>query len=131
MTDIDKTIEEHRKMIVLSKNISEFHLNNIKAWIYIFFNDVKEATIEYDFLDDAGNFGAGQIIIKLSVGNESIQTKQGYDNFIEAVKYILFKETKVLLYKNGRLWKFKNTPTILTKKNKKPSKTTSKTDAQA
>jgi hypothetical protein len=131
MTDIDKTIEEHRKMIVLSKNISEFHLNNIKAWIYIFFNDVKEATIEYDFLDSAGNFGAGQVIVKLNIGNKAIQTKQGYDNFIEAVKYILFKETKVILYKNGRLWKFKNTPTILAKKKKKLSKTTSKTDAQA
>ena len=131
MTDSNKIIEEHRQMLVLSKNISEFHLKNIQAWIFIFFNKVKDATIEYDFLDEAGEFGAGVITIKLKVDGKAKQEKQGYDNFVAAVKHIFFNETKVILYKNGKIWNFKNTQKTLIKKKKKLSKTTSKTGAQA
>src|SRR5690606_2502793 len=116
MDSSDKLLTEHRQMLCLSKNISDFHVKNINGWSCIFFNGVKEVGIEYNFLDDVGVFCDGEVSIHLKTSPKAKQTKKGYDDFIKALKMLFFNNTKVTMYKNGKLWNYKSIPTTSRKK---------------
>ena len=44
-------IDDHRQALMLSGNLSDWHLNNLKTWPRIVFDNVKDFTLVYDFTD--------------------------------------------------------------------------------
>lgn len=50
-------VRDMAKLVHLSGRISEFHEKNLKQYAFIFFDGVKEASIEYDFSHRPSNDG--------------------------------------------------------------------------
>ena len=122
----EKVIEEHRKMIILTGNISDFQLNNLKKWPFIVFNDtLNSVSISYNFIKDNSNSSELTSDIK-ELGTNQLQVYSGQVEFhfkldeeklskmsdikyrliqlSNWVKYLFWLDTEVIFIKNGELW---------------------------
>lgn len=101
-------IEEHKKMLIISGNLSDFQLENLKKWGFILFDGLKSVTINYDFSSDKAN----QIISEGTVEFDFIFDKdtviENKDKKIEQLttwtRFLFWVETKVVVKKNGEIW---------------------------
>lgn len=65
----DDIISDHRKMLIMSGNLSDFQLENMKNWPFILFDDIDSVKLNYDFttkvLNENGNMseniGSGKV----------------------------------------------------------------------
>lgn len=69
-TDKTSELDDHRKMLTLSKQLSDFQITNLKAWPQIAFNDVKNSTVDYSFIDKDEMFYAGKVIFRIALLEE-------------------------------------------------------------
>lgn len=115
MTDI---VEEHKKILMLSGNLSDFQFNNLKKWPFIVIGDgLKEVEIKYDFFQYVKDKNSGEKVKKIYAGKitydfkidgdlgfkkEELQTRLG--QLIFWVKTLFWKETSVVIKKNGKKW---------------------------
>ena len=97
----EKMLEEHKKMLIMTGNLSDFQLNNLKTWPFIVFDDVSKVEIEYDFSeilkDDLGEaiegIGAGKVIFNLSAAK--VPTEEQIGNLRTWTKFLFWKDTEV------------------------------------
>lgn len=97
-------LQDHRKMLIMSGNISDFQLDNMKKWPFILFSEVEEVRLDYDFsekvLNQDGemseNIGSGSVIYKIKVKNkEEEQLETSIKNLSEWTRFLFWNETKV------------------------------------
>jgi len=100
-------VDDHRNMLSLSKNLSDFQKENLKTWPFIFFSNVDEAKVEWNFIDNSHNFFAGSVTfdikLKEEVSGEEFQL--GVDRLAISTKMLFWSETEVFVNKDGKEWK--------------------------
>jgi hypothetical protein len=103
LTDMEKAIEDHRNMLILSKNLSDFQINNLKTWPMLVFDNVDKCEIDYNFFDDNGNFVPGHVHFNFTFkdGIPSHQVKTATENLNSWVKSVFFSSTEVKLLNEG------------------------------
>jgi hypothetical protein len=120
-------------MLMVSKNLSDFQIENLRNWPFLFFTNVDNASVEWDFIDKDGLFYEGEVSFDIKTSDtDNLPVAVMY---LEAAAKVMFwSNTKVNVKLNGELWK--NTKNSLnTKKTSTPkkirrSKHSSKVDAQ-
>ncbi|GAG10685.1 unnamed protein product, partial [marine sediment metagenome] len=66
-------IDDHRNMLVFSGNLSSFHLDNLKIFPKIVFDDIKTFTLHYDFYegkDGDKKLCSGKVIYDITFDKE-------------------------------------------------------------
>ena len=69
----EKFLEEHRKMIANSGNLSDFHLAQLKNWPYVVFDNLESVDLKYDFAD----------MMKADVEGSDIKVKMNHPGKVE------------------------------------------------
>lgn len=77
MSDSEKLVNDHRQMLLLSGNLSDFQLENLKKWPFVVFGtDLKQAEIHYDFKleeaqeEDMAGISAGSVHFKFTFNKQ-------------------------------------------------------------
>lgn len=129
MSEINELIlEEHRKMLIFSGNVSDFQLKNISGWAKIVIPSFKEVKIQYNF-----KTGAGKIVYKFTLDkpvNNDLKDK-ALIHLNEWAKAFFFADTTVSIFFNEKQWKLNKKEKSLPKKKGKLSKNSSRTVAKA
>lgn len=103
MSDSTNQLDDHRRMLALSKQLSSFQLENLKGWPFIVFSNIKKSEVEYSFIDDQDMFYAGKVVFKVDldgVSNKEDTLKRS--NFLsDWTKVLFWTDTKVEVYVNG------------------------------
>lgn len=110
-------IDDHRQALMMSGNLSDFQIQNLKAWPNIVFDDVKNFKLTYNFVEkiideDTGDekdvLCAGKVIYDIVFNEEPAYTKEEktkrLDDIKLWVKTMFWKDTKVTIKKNGKKW---------------------------
>ena len=137
----NQVIDDHRNMLMLSRKLSEFQVNNMKGWVSLFFPQANGVKLKWDFLkkNKHEEFYAGKIEYDLSIDNKiniSLEDQVKGMEYLEAcTKFMFWSETKVVIKRNGKIWKTKTSqkskPRTLQKKKSNRLKNTEKTDVPA
>jgi len=119
----DEMIDDHRKMLMVSGNLSEFQIVQLKGWPYLVFDNVDKVEIEYDFLkkkskvltlddivdedDKEEDVHAGTITYNVFLSNEIIVTEDNLNNIAQWTKFLFWLDTEVIfkLKVGGKKWK--------------------------
>lgn len=103
-------VDDHRNMLMLSKKVSTFQEENLKSWAFLFFSDLKELEVRWDFIrkNKSKDFFPGKVSYNLKFPKEySIsdeEAKVGLDRLEACVKFLFWSETQVNIKKNGKTW---------------------------
>lgn len=127
-------IDSHRNMLMVSKNLSDFQLENLRQWPLVFFNGVEQVRVDYSFIDVEDNFFAGNITFDLKIPNPEQDLTVPIAYLDAATKLMFWSDTHVIIKVNGEIWnktKSKNTKKTSRKKKANPSKNSSKADVPA
>lgn len=115
----DQLVEEHRKMITVTGNLSDFQINNLRNWPYVLFDhdDVDGISLSYDFTNSmeeqesegsGGQLYAGRVVYDFSFKNLAKYDSDGLKKRIEQlthwVKYLFWVDTEVVIRKEGKEW---------------------------
>ena len=112
MQNKQNIVDDHRNMLMLSKNISEFQENNLKTWSFIFLEGVDTVKVSWNFIDNNENkdFFPGEVTFDVTFKEgagpetdfENIQT--GFEKLVAATKFLFWSETEVIIKQNGTKW---------------------------
>ena len=110
----DKLVEDHRKMVAMTGNLSDFQLVQLKAWPKIVIDDkyVSEVKVTYDFTrkndEDREELHAGKVIYDFHFINgvpyPKEELKKRLQNLVNWTKYLFWEDTEVEIKKQGRAW---------------------------
>lgn len=97
-------VDSHRNMLMVSKNLSDFQLENLRKWPFIFFENVKKISVSYNFVDSEDNFYQGYVEFDLEIENPKELASPIM--YLEAsTKMMFWSDTDVKIKINGELWK--------------------------
>jgi hypothetical protein len=108
--DDKSVVDDHRNMLMVSKKISTFQEQNLKSWAFIFFDNVKEVDVSWNFIKNnkSQDFYPGKIEfnIKFDKGTKIDDEKAqlGMDRLEACTKFLFWNETKVNIKKSGKKW---------------------------
>jgi hypothetical protein len=100
---INEIVTDLKKLIILSGQLSEIHIKNIKMFPFIFFDGVQSAEVTFDLDIAKERDGAMSVCyrLKFKKGFSKIDNLQQRCQALEnAVKNLLWKEVDVAIYKN-------------------------------
>lgn len=99
----ESILDDHRKMLTLSKSLSDFQINNLQKWPLVAFNNVKDSSVQYNFLDQEDVFYAGEVFYKITVDSEVIddEVKKRALALINWTKALFWNDTNVEVDING------------------------------
>jgi hypothetical protein len=130
-------VDSHRNMLMLSKNLSDFQIENLRQWPFVFFNGVENVSVSWNFIEEKD----GEELFSPGFVTFDITTQKTNDLatsvvFLEScVKLMFWSDTKVNILINGEPWnsqtKSSNTKKTSRKKKTKRSKNSLKMDVPA
>jgi len=89
-------VEDHRKMMILSGNLSDFQIKNISKYPSVFYPGFIESRVDYDFGGTGVNHaGTVQYKITLEKIMEPESKEKEEDALNACVKFLFWKETDV------------------------------------
>jgi len=88
-------LDDHRNMLMFSKNLSQFQINNLQHWPTIFFDSPVEAKVEWNFID-GDMFCAGKVSFFIKTENTHLLEKR-IDYLIGATKALFWADTSVFI----------------------------------
>ena len=104
-------IDDHRNMLMLSGNLSSFHIDNLKTFPKIVFDNIKNFTLHYDFYEgkgDAKKLYSGKVIYDLTFDKEPEYTVEELQRRMSDIKFwvrtLFWKDTGVTIKKDGKRW---------------------------
>lgn len=117
MSNVAEQLQEMAKLTLISGRINEIQKKNLETFPFVFFNDVKQAKISYDFsnnvsledeLIDTGNLGslannASKVSYTLTLelkNNENLDAR--YSALAMSVKNVFWKSVSVNLILNDK-----------------------------
>lgn len=102
-------IDDHRNMLMVSKNISTFQEQNLKQWPSIVFDDVLATKVDYNFINTQDEFYAGKIVFDFTFTEGKYPTddkrKQAFKDLELWTKFLFWVDTEVEFKLKGRVWK--------------------------
>ena len=119
MTDIsEQMMEDHRKMVITTGNLSIFQLNNLKMFPRVIFNDIiiTRTRINYDFEESTTNeegnvekrIYEGKVIYDLYFDEEPFYLENDLNKRLKDleqwVKHLFWQDTEVEILKEGKKW---------------------------
>ena len=103
-------IEDHKKALIVSGNISDFQLKNLKNYPFIAFGKIVESVeVSYNFKHlGAEQVHPGSIIYNFKIKNGIRVKKEDLKNGIIHLKWLtkilFFNDTDVIITRNGKKW---------------------------
>jgi hypothetical protein len=104
MDNSETLLDDHRKMLTVSKHLSDFQLQNLKKWAFIAFDNVDNSLVDYSFIDSEDQFYAGRVIFKIKL-EEDISTEEKFkrSTFLADWTRVLFwTDTKIEVFVNDK-----------------------------
>lgn len=99
MSKSEEKVRELAKLSILSNRISEIHEKNLKSYPFIFFNGVKEATVNYDL--ERGKKNHVSFILTVKEG-ENLFLEKRLTSLDQSVKNLFWKEVSTSVILNGK-----------------------------
>lgn len=96
----DVLLQEHRRSVLLSGNLSDFQLQNLQTWPFMVFgDDLLEASIDYDFTTKSADgrlVSPGIIVFDFKFKDDKyiVNTKH-LENLSLFVKFMFWSDTEV------------------------------------
>jgi len=108
MTDEEKEVNDHRKALLLSGNMSDFQLKNLKSWPLMLFNNLS-VKIEYNFISDSNKeMFAGWVSYDFDFKEEPdlkpSEIKNRLSQLTVWTKFLFWKDTDVIFKQKGKKW---------------------------
>lgn len=111
-------VAKHRQATLLSGNISDFQITNLKTWPFILFGDhgLERVELQYDFTkspegyenEEEAILNAGDITFDLYFKESPKLTKEDRDSKIKHLnlwtKFLFWNDTQVKVHRNGKKW---------------------------
>jgi len=88
-------LEDLTKLGMFFGRISEVHLTNLKSFPWIFFNDLSEVKLDY-------NFASSKVSYDLSIGNENDNLDKRFKALESSVRQLFWKEVQVKISINNK-----------------------------
>ena len=132
-------VDSHRNMLMVSKNLSDFQIQNMKQWPFVFLSGVKSVKVNWDFIkkdnEDNDEFYSGEVEYQIEMESAlDIDFKVGISHLELSTKLMFWSDTNVKIKVNGELWEMNqkslNTKKTSQKRKAKTSKNTSKVAVQ-
>lgn len=91
---------------MVSKNISNFQENNLKSWVFVVFDDVKEVQVKFNFVNDQQMFYSGHIEYNIVFETQPSKEKEklAQEHLNNWVKHLFWSDTKLTIKNNGKKW---------------------------
>jgi len=93
-------LDDHRNMLMFSKNLSQFQINNLQTWPSIFFEGVTETKLSWNFVNAEGLFYAGSVEFEIQTIHLD-SPERSVDFLIGATKALFWSDTKVCITINN------------------------------
>lgn len=108
----EQIVEDHKKMLIMTGNLSDFQLENLKKWPFIVFDkELAQCSIDYDFtkmVDDREELAAGAITynfdFKKNAKLDREETKKKLEMLSLWTRFLFWKDTKVNFKRAGKKW---------------------------
>ena len=102
MSDETPSIQDLTKLTLFLGRVSSVHLTNLKSYAWIFFNDVKEVSLEYS-VETTDRTKPTVFSYDLSLNMESNdQPEKRYKALESAVRKLFWKEARIEVKINGQ-----------------------------
>lgn len=110
MSDIKQKLQELSQLTLLANRISEIQEENLKKFPFVFFEEIREAQIDYD-LGHGANEATREVNHKSSVTYHLLLNKEANTKILDkrfaalenGVRSIFWKDVRVVVYFNGEL----------------------------
>lgn len=96
----EQSIADLTKLGLFFGRISEVHMENLKAFPFIFFNDVLKATMDYEIATKKDQDSTISYDVHVSKENDHLEHR--YKAIETAVRDLFWKEMKVRVSINGK-----------------------------
>lgn len=104
----ENLVDEHRRMVVMTGNISEFQIENLKKWPFLAFQEsLEEVKVDYNFIrgsEDEGDLFAGKVNFDFKFKSEPENVEQALAFLSHCTKYLFWEDTEVSFTKEGKKW---------------------------
>jgi hypothetical protein len=105
-------IDEHKKMLIMTGNLSDFQLQNLKTWPFIVFDKELEKTeIKYDFtklVAEKEELAAGSVTYDFAFKKDTkldrAETKKKLEMLKLWTQFLFWKDTTVQFTRAGKKW---------------------------
>ena len=105
-------VDDHKKMLIMTGNLSDFQLDNLKKWPFILFDkELDRVSVKYDFTKTVANeeeLSAGLVTydfeFKKNTKMSREETKKKLDLLTLWTRFLFWKETKVDFQRTGKKW---------------------------
>lgn len=102
-------IKEMARLAILSNKITEFHEKNLKMFPLVFFNDVKEAKLNYDLrrqktVEDEPDFCNSRVTYNLSLDESTNDhLPKRFEALETSVRGLFWNDIVVEIFFNGKI----------------------------
>jgi len=112
MDNNEGKIAEHRKMLILSGNLSNFHTENLRMFPQVVFNNIDKFSVDFNFYryNEAGDreVCAGRVSYDISFKESPETSEDELKKRGEALKFfvrsLFWQDTKVTITREGSEW---------------------------
>ena len=114
VSEQEQTIASHRQALLISGNLSDFQLKNLKTWPFLLFYNLETVSIEYDFSNDSAtdntmnSLCAGKVTFDFKFNKRTYRTSketvEALNNLTNWTKFIFWNDSEVSFKTNGKMW---------------------------
>jgi hypothetical protein len=105
-------VDDHKKMLIMTGNLSDFQLDNLKKWPFILFDqELEKVEINYDFtklIAEKEELSPGRVSFNFTFKKNTKlsrdETKKKLELLTLWTRFLFWKETKVEFQRAGKKW---------------------------
>lgn len=112
MSNSVEKLQEEARLTLISNRVSEKQIKNLKAYPFIFFNDVTDVALDYDFSRTPAEIAVdipgvavtmrGRVEYKISASVAPDLIEKRTQALADAVRILFWKDTLVSIYLNDK-----------------------------
>lgn len=100
-------VDEHRKMIIMTGNISDFQIKNLKSWPFIVFGpELKSVEIDYEFTKggENGELYPGKVNFDFNFTSDPEDPNNSIGLLTHWTRFLFWQDTTVTFTRKGKPW---------------------------
>lgn len=107
-SDVEKTLVDLKNMSILTGELAELHIKNLKAFPYIFFDHITSCELSWDInLQREANKKTSWVKYNLTIKESNDLMQNRVERMTWSVKNLLWNDTEVYVYVNGTKYESK------------------------